>query len=46
MGRADHLSRGVLPSVVYLSVISKPQRGGLDPLGEPEGKRAPRITQL
>ena len=26
--RADHSSRGVLPSVVFLSVISKPQQGG------------------
>jgi hypothetical protein len=32
--RAGHSSRGVLPSVVCLSVISKPhQWGGLDPLG-------------
>ena len=30
---AHHLSRGILPSVVCLIVISKPQqRGGLDPL--------------
>jgi hypothetical protein len=32
--RADHSSRGVLPSVVCLSVIVKPrQRGGPGPLG-------------
>jgi hypothetical protein len=33
--RADHSSRGVLPSVVCLSVIAKPRkkRGGPGPLG-------------
>ena len=32
--RADHSSRGFLPSVVCLSVISKPQQlGGLEQLG-------------
>jgi hypothetical protein len=32
--RADHSSRGFLPSVVYLSVMSKPQQWGrLGPLG-------------
>jgi hypothetical protein len=31
--RADHSSRGVLPSVVCLSVIEEPQRGCLGPLG-------------
>ena len=31
MRRADHSSRGVLPSVVCLSVIDKPHRGGLGP---------------
>jgi hypothetical protein len=29
--RADHSSRGVLPSVVCLNVIAKPERGGHDP---------------
>jgi hypothetical protein len=34
VGRADHTPRGVLPSVVCLSVIVKPQqRGGPGPLG-------------
>jgi hypothetical protein len=33
MRRADHSSRGVLPTVVCLSVIMKPrQRGGPGPL--------------
>ena len=31
--RTDYLSRGELPSVVRLSVIEEPDRGGLDPLG-------------
>jgi hypothetical protein len=31
--RAYHLSRGVLPIVVCLSVIEEIHRGGLDPLG-------------
>jgi hypothetical protein len=31
--RADHLSRGVLPSVVCLSVIAESRRGDLAPLG-------------
>ena len=31
--RADHSSRGVLPSVVCLSIIEKPRRGGLGPPG-------------
>jgi hypothetical protein len=30
--RADDLSRGVLPSVVCLSVIEETHRGGLGPL--------------
>jgi hypothetical protein len=34
LGRADHSSKGVLPSVVCLSVIANPRyRGGLGPLG-------------
>jgi hypothetical protein len=31
--RADHSSRGVLPSVVCLSVTEEPHRGGLGPAG-------------
>ena len=31
--RADHSSRGFIPSVVCLSVIEEPHTGGLDPLG-------------
>jgi hypothetical protein len=31
--RADHSSRGVLLTVVCLSVIEEPHRGGLGPLG-------------
>jgi hypothetical protein len=31
--RADHSSRGVLPSVVCLRAIEEPHRGGLDPVG-------------
>jgi hypothetical protein len=31
--RADHSSRGVLPSVACISVINKPHRGGLGQLG-------------
>jgi len=31
--RTDHSSREVLPSVVFLSVIEDPHRGGLGPLG-------------
>jgi len=34
--RADHLSRGVLPSVVCLNVIEVPHGGGLDSLGAVE----------
>jgi hypothetical protein len=30
--RTDHLSRGVIPSVMCLSVIEEPHRGGLGPL--------------
>jgi hypothetical protein len=30
---ADHTSRGVLPSVVCLSVIEEPRRGSLGPIG-------------
>jgi hypothetical protein len=30
--RADHSSRGFLPSVVRLSAIEEPHRGGLGPL--------------
>ena len=32
----DHSSRGVLPTVVCLSVIVEPQRGGPGPLGAVE----------
>jgi hypothetical protein len=33
MRRSDHWSRGVLPSVVCLSVIVKPEGGDIGPLG-------------
>jgi hypothetical protein len=38
--RVDHSSRGVLPSVAFLSVIEKPRTGDLGPLGtvEPTNK--------
>jgi hypothetical protein len=38
--RADHSSRGVVPTVVCLSVISNPQQGGgLGPLGAVDPSR-------
>jgi hypothetical protein len=42
LSRGDHLSRGVLQSVVYLSVTVKPgQRGGRGPQGAAQpGKRS------
>jgi hypothetical protein len=36
---ADHSTRAVLPSVVCLSMIKKPRREGLDPLGLPDHEK-------
>jgi hypothetical protein len=45
--RADHSSRGVLPSVVCLSVISKSQRGGgLGPLGLSSHKKINFLSDI
>jgi hypothetical protein len=44
--RADHSSKGVLLSVVCLSVIHKPHRGGLGPTRAVEAwKKSPKTNQ-
>jgi hypothetical protein len=40
---ADHSSRGVLPSVVCLSVIAEFHRGGLGPLGLQDMKKETKV---
>ena len=44
--RADHSSRGVLPSVVCLSVIVKPRWGGPGPLGAVPPREVGRLAIL